>query len=107
VNPFDGNNILSLSLPDLFGLIEATSNSGAMAAVVWACVAAWVCVARSKQNATGKTTTTKPIVVSNGLLLKSSLRNSVVIHASSKPVIKQFSRETKGYRLAFLFCGAQ
>jgi hypothetical protein len=49
------------------------------------CVAAWVCVACSKQNATGKTTTTKPIVMSNGLLLKSSLRTtprSVVIHAA-------------------------
>jgi hypothetical protein len=42
-NPSGVNMTLSMRTPDAFGLIEATSNSGTLAAAFAACGAAWLC----------------------------------------------------------------
>src|SRR6266576_271700 len=63
----------------LFGLIEATSNLGAIVAALWAWYWALLCVACNRPNTIGPATTNNPATLSNSFLLKSSLRETFLV----------------------------
>src|ERR1700722_1454385 len=72
-NPLGVNIKLTLGSPDLFGLIEATSNAGNLVLVLPACDSARVGVAFSNPNRMGAATAINPAALSNSFLLRSKL----------------------------------
>src|SRR5580704_13486430 len=70
LNPLGLNINMTLGSPDLFGLIEATSNTGNFVVVLAACDSARVGVACRNPNRIGAATETSPAAMSNGFLVK-------------------------------------
>ena len=76
--------ILTISLPDLFGLIEATSNPCVSAAVLLAFGAVEPGVVFCRPNRIGAATVSNPAATNNSFLLRSSLSATGSLHDSER-----------------------